>query len=216
MKRVHQIGGVAVLAAALSTLLVQGVSAGSRLLAPKTFDFADPKGVNGISFLLDSELEPVVGTVSGIKGTITFDPTNPGASRGTITADAKTLSMTNADMALHAREDVLNVTKNPEFRFEITSIEDVRPRATNEFQVNVKGNFSVGGKTKAIVAPARVTYLPGQLKARLGSKNGDLLVIRTQFSFKRSEFDLGTMMETRKIADQIDVRAHIVGQVISE
>ena len=64
--------------ATLTTLLSLTL-AGTLASAPQTFDFKDPKGVNAIQFHLDSVLEPISGTASGISGTVTFDPANPAA-----------------------------------------------------------------------------------------------------------------------------------------
>ena len=59
--------------------------AGVVSAAPLTFDFKDPKGINNAGFKLDAPLESINGSASGVYGTVTFDPENPGATKGKIT-----------------------------------------------------------------------------------------------------------------------------------
>ena len=51
---------------------------GIALAVPHTFDFKDPKGVNNVVFKTDAPLESINGTATGISGSVTFDPDNPG------------------------------------------------------------------------------------------------------------------------------------------
>ena len=81
--------------------------------APESFDFKDPKGVNNAVFNLDAPLESVNGSASGITGTVTFDPENPGATTGKIVVAADSLTVPNPDAEgafaqrqLAGREDV--------------------------------------------------------------------------------------------------------------
>ena len=68
----------------LTTLFAFATFASVLLAAPQTFDFKDPKGVNTASFKLDAPLEAISGSANGISGTVTFDPANPGATKGKI------------------------------------------------------------------------------------------------------------------------------------
>ena len=66
----------------LATALLSAASlATSAIAEPVTFDFADPKGVNGVAFVMDSALEPIVGAVGGIAGTVSYDG-RPGLALG--------------------------------------------------------------------------------------------------------------------------------------
>ncbi len=51
--------------------------------AADKFDFKDPKGVNAIYFVLDSELEPIMGMATGISGTVNPGPPLPNDAVGT-------------------------------------------------------------------------------------------------------------------------------------
>ena len=68
---------------------------------PLSFDFKDPKGVNNAQFKLDAPLEAISGSASGITGTVTFDPANPGATTGKIVIAADSMQVPNAMMKGH-------------------------------------------------------------------------------------------------------------------
>lgn len=194
-------------------LAVLGLIAVGVIAAPEpiVFDFKDPKGVNGASFLLDSELEPLFGTAAGVAGKVRLDPKNPIGATGRITLDVSTLSMTNADMAKSARLDVLHAQEHPELAFEVRRVESVRMGRDGRFSARVRGELSLGGRTREVTLPVDAHFMPGGMKRRGGFKEGDLLVLRTKFKFKRSDFDLGTMMDKRVVADEVQVTAHVVG-----
>src|ERR1700684_2806869 len=63
--------------------------------APESFDFKDPKGVNNVVFNLDAPLESVNGSASGITGTVSFDPENPGATTGKIVVATESMTVAN-------------------------------------------------------------------------------------------------------------------------
>jgi len=91
------------------------------------FDFEDPKGVNAISFHLDSLLEPISGTASGITGTISFDPQKPASLAGGIVVATSSLTVSNDKMREHLLGNGwLDAPTNPEIRFDIQSIDSVK------------------------------------------------------------------------------------------
>ena len=67
------------------------------------------------------------------------------------------------------------------------------------------------GVTKELTIPVEITYLPGKLPQRMHRGKGDLLVLRARFTIKRSEFDINPSTPGSVVADDIELRASIVG-----
>jgi hypothetical protein len=77
---------------------------------------------------------------------------------------------------------------------------------------NVKGKFSLKGVEKEIAVPATVTLLKGKLGARTGGKmQGDLMVIRTEFTIKRADYGINPKAPTDKVSDDIVINLAIAG-----
>ena len=107
-------------------LALIGLTALTRvaLAAPETFDFKDPKGVNNIVFKLDAVLEATEGSANGITGSVTFDPENPGLTRGKLAVASASLHVPNPMMKGHLHgPQWMDVAKYPEIRFKSTRIE---------------------------------------------------------------------------------------------
>jgi polyisoprenoid-binding protein YceI len=180
--------------------------------APLTFDFKDPKGVNNVVFQLDAPLESINGTASGVSGQITVDPEKPESASGKIVVAASSLTVPNPVMQEHMLgEKWLNAKANPEITFDIKKISDIQ-RADNKGEAEVTGIFTLNGVSKEITVDAKVTYLPGRLAERSPEKTpGDLLVIRSQFTIKRSDFNIQPGQNTDKVADEIALSLSIAG-----
>lgn len=179
---------------------------------PLEFDFEDPKGVNAISFVLDSLVEPIIGVASGVSGTVTFDPANVEATSGVIKVDAASLQFPHKRMqSVLQSADWMNVDKYPTIEFVFKSIKNATPVRDNVFALEIVGDFTCRGVTKELTIPVDLTYLPGKLAQRMHRGKGDLLVIRSQFSIKRSEFDINPSSSADVVADSIELRVSIVG-----
>jgi polyisoprenoid-binding protein YceI len=180
--------------------------------APLTFDFKDPKGVNNVVFQLDAPLESINGTASGVSGTVTLDPEKPGEAKGKIVVATDSLVVPNPMMKDHMLgEKWLNAAKNPEISFAITSISDVKKEG-DKGEAKVTGTFTLNGISKDLTVDARVNYLPGKLAERSSDKTpGDLLVIRSKFEIKRSDFGIKPGEATDKVADDIAISLSIAG-----
>lgn len=178
---------------------------------PVAFDFKDPKGVNNIVFKLDAPLESINGTANGISGTITADPKTPEKISGKITVDAGSLTVPNPVMQEHMHgAEWLDIATNPQITFEIKEV--LNPKQSgNEGTADVKGVFTLKGVSKEITVPVRVNYLPGRLKERGGDKEGDLLVVRTNFQINRSEFGIKANEHLEKVSDVIDISLSVAG-----
>lgn len=184
----------------------------ATLAAPQTFDFKDPKGVNNAVFLLDAPLESINGTANGISGTVQFDPANPGALRGQIVVEAASLHVPNPMMKEHLHgKDWMDVATHKEITFKVTRVANVKTTGA-ETTADVTGNFTLKGVTREITVPVRLSYLPGKLADRtFGRMQGDLLVIRSRFTIKRSEFGINPKAPTDKVADEIELTLSLAG-----
>ncbi len=176
------------------------------------YTFKDPKGVNNISFILDSELEPIMGVANGISGTVTFDPKKPKATRGKIVVQSNTVHFQNAKMkSMLQGKEWLNVAEHPEIIFEVKKVRKVKrdSKKKNTTIMTVLGELSLNGVTREITVPLRLTHLPGQMSKRMRRSQGDLLVLRAEFAVKRSDFKVGRPMPS--VAEEIQLRIAIVG-----
>jgi polyisoprenoid-binding protein YceI len=193
------------------TALILGSAACVALAAPETFDFKDPKGVNNARFTLDAPLEAVNGSASGISGTVTFDPDSPAGTKGKIVVATSSLTVPNAMQMQHMKSDKwLDVAKYPEISFETKEVKnvDVSGEVTT---AEVTGTFTLKGVAKDITVPVKFTYLKDKLSQRLPTQHGDLLVIRANFSIKRSDFGIMPGQMEDKVSDTIDLSLSIAG-----
>lgn len=194
------------------TLLTLTTLASAALAAPQSFDFKDPKGVNNAVFTLDAPLEAISGSASGISGTVAFDSANPAATKGKIVVAAASLHVPNPMMKEHLHgEQWLNVAKHQEITFEVISLSNVKTTGDST-TAEVTGTLSIKGVARPITAPVKFTYLKDKLGARSnGQMQGDLLVIRSNFAIKRSDFGINPKAPEDKVADTIALTLSIAG-----
>jgi len=184
---------------------------GAALAAPMTFDFKDPKGVNNAVFKLDAPLESINGTASGISGTVDFDPSAPAAVKGKIIVTTTSLHVGNAMMKEHLHGDNwMSATKFPEITFEVVSAQNAKTEG-NQTSLEVTGRMTIKGVTKEMTVPLKLTYLKDKLSARVPGKQGDLLVLRSNFTIKRSDFKIGSAGAEEKVSNDIDLSLSLAG-----
>ncbi|MCZ6674959.1 MAG: YceI family protein [Verrucomicrobia bacterium] len=181
---------------------------------PISFDFADPKGVNTISFNLDGPLESISGTAKGVSGRVQFDPKAPENTTGTIDLDVSSLHVGNPRMKGHLHgPQWMDVAKHPDIQFKVARLNNVETTG-NITSADIVGEITVKGVTRAVTAKTTLTYLKGKLKARMGPRgqDGDLLVIRTKFSIFRNDFGISAGQSNEKVANEIEISMSIAGQ----
>jgi polyisoprenoid-binding protein YceI len=182
------------------------------LAEPETFNFKDPKGVNNIIFRLDAPLEAVNGNANGISGSVVFDPQNPGATTGKIVVESKSLTVPNAMQTGHMHGPMwLDVANNPQITFEAKNLQNVKTDG-DKTSADVAGTFTLKGISKELTIPVTLTYLKDKLGARSGGmQQGDLLVIRSNFTIKRSDFGIQPGKMEDKVSDEIDLTLGLAG-----
>jgi len=196
-----------------SILLIVALACLGRaaLAAPETFDFKDPKGVNNAVFKLDAPLEAVNGNATGISGTVTFDPADPAATRGKIVVATASMHVPNTMQQGHMLSDKwLDAAKYPEIVFEAKELKNVQTNGDST-TADVTGAFTLKGISKEITVPVKLTYLKDKLGQRVPSLKGDLLVIRANFSIKRSDFGIMPGQMEEKVSETIELTLSIAG-----
>lgn len=195
----------------LEVLVLLGVLTGRLSAGETVFDFKDPKGVNTMSFWLESTVEPIMGLASGVSGTVRFDPQEPKKIRGKIVVEAATLHVANERMkqVLHSA-DWMDVGRYPTVEFAIREVQEARKAADETYELTVLGDFTCKGTTRPLTLKVKAHYLPGKLSTRLRAE-GDLLVLRTEFIISRKDFNIKPDQSTAVVSDEIEIRASIVG-----
>jgi polyisoprenoid-binding protein YceI len=179
-----------------------------------TFDFEDPKGVNTISFFVDSDLEPISGTCSGVTGNVIFNPSHPELIRGRVTIEAKNLHVQNSKMneALLSA-DWMDAERYPYIEFILTRARDVVLEQENVFAFTAVGNLTCRDITKEITAPVTLTYLPGKLAERVSGEEGDLVVMRTEVSLNRLDYGINPDFPSAIVGEKIELHLALAGAV---
>jgi polyisoprenoid-binding protein YceI len=178
----------------------------------KTYDFEDPKGVNNVSFLLDAPLESISGNAKGVSGIVTFDSANPNAVSGTITIETASLTATNNKLQEHMLgKGWLDAASHPAITFVAKSISKIE-ELKDGFKAQLTGDFTLKSVAKELTVPVTFTYLPDMLGKRSnGAMQGDLLVLRSTFTIKRSDYGIKPGQNLDKVADEIELRLAIAG-----
>lgn len=183
------------------------------LAGPETFDFKDPKNGNKIEFKLDAPAEKIAGTANDISGTVTFDPQNPGATRGKIAVATVSLTVPNAMQTSIMRGNLwLDAPRNPQITFEAKELKNVKTDG-DKTTADVTGIFTLHGVSKEVTIPLEMKYLKDKLGEHLGgNQKGDLLVITsTNFSIKRADFNIMPGKNLDKVADTINLTLGVAG-----
>jgi polyisoprenoid-binding protein YceI len=186
--------------------------ASSASLQAATFDFKDPKGVNNVSFLMDAPLEYISGTASGVSGTVTFDPASPESTQGSIVLETASIMVANPVMRDHILSpNWLDAAAHPTLTFTADTLEKVETSG-NVTKAHAVGSMTIKGITQSMTVPVTLTYLPGRLGDRTnGAVQGDLLVIRSDFAIKRSDFGINAGQAEDKVSDEIVLKLSIAG-----
>jgi polyisoprenoid-binding protein YceI len=115
-------------------------------------------------------------------------------------------------MKQHLHSDQwMAVSQYPEIKFEAKSMADVKTSGDTS-TAQVSGILTLKGVKREITAPVKLTYLKDKLGARSnGQLQGDLLVIRTTFTVRRSDFQINPAAPQDKVADEIEITLSVAG-----
>ncbi|MBC8104031.1 MAG: YceI family protein, partial [Cytophagales bacterium] len=180
--------------------------------AAREFTFSDPKGINAVTLMIDSLLEPITGYANDVSGSLIFDPSRPETASGKILVAVASIQFSNDGYTDTARGYALEGKRFPQIIFALQKVLEVKQVSPNVFRGRVQAQVTCHGVTRTMIAPVTATYVPGAASQRTNDQQkGDVLVLRTQFTLKRDEFDIAKGVDTKLVANEIEVRASVVG-----
>lgn len=199
----------------LTAMTAAAITLGAGLDAiaePIEFDFKDPKGVNGVAFVVDSDLEPITGMIGGVGGIISYDPADPLSFGGEITVDLAEISFINAGMTKVLKgADWLNFSDAFVATMKFEKVVSAEETESGSQMLDVHGVMSFGGKDVPMSVMVDVTHLPDAAEKRGGAKSGDLLVLRSMFNLSRIDMGINEEAPTDKVGEKITVMVPIAG-----
>lgn len=177
-----------------------------------SYDFSDPKGVNAVSIVLNAMLEPSVGFATGVEGTIIIDHSNRKIIEGYLSVPADGVTMSNKSMTkvLHSK-DWLNTKTYPAITFVFREMISIAKMTAERYDVTIIGDLTVKGITKNVKVPVSITFHPGKYKARNSKGKGDIVVLRSDFKIKRSDYNLKPEVPAAIVAEFIELHFNIAG-----
>lgn len=193
-------------------MMVVVAGAAPALADSLKFNFKDPKGVNTITFTMDAPLEAITGSASGISGEVVFDPAKPAATTGKVVVEASSMHVPNPSMKQHMHgKDWMDVENHGSLVFEADSLGKVQTTG-DVTDAEITGKLTIKGVTRSITAPVKITYLKDKLAERTnGMMKGDLLVLRSTFTIKRTDFGINPKAPTDKVADEVVLKLSVAG-----
>ena len=195
-------------ALAALAFVVPSIGISVATASARSFSLKDPKNVNAIRFVLDARFEHISGWTTAIDGNITFDPEAPEKTTGRVVVQAGSLNAHHTSISDHMKQEMwLDATKHPTIEFNVTKVANVKKidGADPEWSMDVTGDFTLKGVTKAITIPVRIAHMPGQLTKRNRGPAGDLMAVRSTFKFNRRDFGVNGNQTADIVADEVEV-----------
>lgn len=161
----------------------------------RSFEVTDPKGVNTIIFLCDSPLEPIAGFATGIQGSLTFNKEDISQSTASVRIPAEKFRMGSEAMTADLMSAGWLDAENYEFvTLEIHGIDSYEDLGENNYLLQATGHLTIRDTTQEVELNLLVRDRPEALPVRMRGTEGDLLSVRTTFTFNRREFSFGPAM----------------------
>ena len=191
---------------ALGFVALSALGFARRAAMIQEFTLQDAKGANGFSFALTDGLEPVFGTGNDISGTVMFNSTDPGKSTGKLVIGIKSLKLTSDLMTTNMKQGwCLDAEKFPTATFEVESGKLDKTAKDGVMYGTAMGTFTIHGISKKITVHGTARYVKNGVKTRFGEKDGDLMMLKTEFDFNRLDYKIGTTLKDDLISNRVHV-----------
>lgn len=192
---------------ALSLLIA--LVAAPLLAAPRTYNVVKD-GKNIATFRYEDPVETVVGTTTGVTGTIVADPSNVAAASVEVNVELKMIDTGLALRDSHIRDEFVQTGRYPLATFKSAAIASPAPLLPNQpADVSVAGDFMVHGVTKRITVPVRVVLIPESDVTKKTRGPGDLVHATATFTILLSDY--GIKVPETFIDDRIEIKIDLFG-----
>ena len=102
------------------------------------------------------------------------------------------------------------MTKFFEVTFEAKELKNVKT-SDNTTSADATGTLTIRGTAKELTVPVKITYLKDKLGQRMPNMKSDLLVLRSNFTIKRSDFGINPGAPANKVSNDINLTLSIAG-----
>jgi len=165
------------------------------LLVTKAQQYKPVDEKSEIKFVIKNFGLNTSGSLTGLKGTINFDPSNPAASSFNVSVDVNTVNTGSDARDNHLKkEEYFDVAKYPEISFVSKKISN----STKEGELFLEGDITIKGVTKSISFPFTAT-----------PKGNDYL-FEGEFILNRRDFGVGG--NSLVMADNLTVSLSVVAK----
>lgn len=165
-----------------------------------------------MQFVSDAPLERITGVSTNVSGTMTIDPQNVAASRGTVQVPITSIrtGMDLRDEHLHG-SGWLDAGRFPNASLEITAVEGATALTAGAVtRLTIRGRFTVHGVTRDITAQAQVRWVPASDELRAQGVTGDLIRGQATFTVNLPDHNVSVNPLVRlKVSDTIRVNITI-------
>ena len=93
----------------------------------------------------------------------------------------------------------------------VGNVQQFRTTGRGTTTAEVLGTLTIKGVAKEITAPLTLTYLKDKLAQRVPNMTGDLLVLRSNFTIKRSDFGINPGAPQDKVSNDIEISLSVAG-----
>ena len=181
--------------AALSALLFTGACAFAQSSAQSSTWTIDKNHAQTNFQIRHMGVSTVRGSISGVTGTIVWDPKDPGKSSVEATIDTNTVNTNNSgrDKDLKS-ENYFNVEKYPTMTFKSTSV------SQSDGKLQVVGDLTLAGVTKSVTLD-----VDGPTAPQKGMGGKMVIGLSATGMVKRSDFNFAPKMPSMALGDEVKI-----------
>lgn len=170
-----------------------------------------PGSLQLVEFESEAPVENIRGLSTEARGTVTFDPANPGTARGEVRVPVASLRTGNTTRDEDLRgQGWLDGAGHPELVFVVDALDGVSGPVAPDAPVagRLRGRLTIKGVTRSIEVPVKLAWLLASDKLKRAYIPGNALRVKGQLEVRLADFDIHPPDHILgvKVADTVTVR----------